>query len=1578
MDVLAVISVYNGARFLEAVLDHLARQGVGVYVIDNGSTDATPDILHADRAGNLRGVETLADDGIFHWRAILARKEKLFQTLAYDWGLQSDYDEFRFPPPQWERLDQAFAAVEAGGYNAVDFQEFTFLPTQEDPDHDHARFRDTMRWYYPFLPFEPHRLTAWKRTDGPIDLVTSAGHRVRFAGIRPHPQKFPMHHYLFLSERHFHEKYTHRRRDPLEVAAGWHGWRSRTEGEILRLPSKHELREARPGEPLDPSNPRREHLVRLEAPAYVPAAKDKRPAPTPPPGGSPPAVCIAGMHRSGTSLVARMLRLGGVSLGPPEELALGTEGETYRLEENRFFVDLNRRLLESFGGAWDLPPEFPEGWHLGPGLEPLRDEARALIGRLSASPAWGWKDPRNSLTLPFWQSLVPGLRVVVCLRHPLEVAESLGRRGYTSTAFGLHLWHAYNRALLEHIFPSERLVVHYAALLAEPRAQVRRLLDFIPCPASAEAIEASAAAPSPAERHHVYAGEEIDLPEEIEEVYRSLVEEAGPVLPDSRPVGGRSARSRRLASPLPQSPLSLLRRQLADGLEARRRLQHEVDGLKERVRSLDDLRAKEVTALTRRARELEMEAAAARQAVDGVYRSRSWMVTRPLRSLLALARRLARLQERVAVREDPLEPQGSVDSLTIQGDQVVAWGWVAHAKRRVHAVTLEIETSEGGCMLKCRIGIARPDVENAHPSLVDARSSGFTVTGSRPKGVPVAARLHIRYRGGGRFTRDVTSRLRLVDQRDFGTSREGEEFEEDAPERGSGDADPRLQSLIRRKEATSLLIVDHGLGGGANVYRRERIRHALELGQRVWLVTCDPVTGMHRLEVAESGARHAWDFPSLLALTRAIGGVKLAEILLNNLYSFEGPLDALSTLVSLKRSSGARLTVPIHDYLAVCPSYTLLDHTGTFCGVPESVEQCEICLTQNTGSWFDLVRDRDIHGWRRLWTLALDEADSILCFSEVSRQLLRRAYGSQYDHKITTRPHRLMAQPRRVATPRPGDSLRIGVVGRIAYHKGRSIVLDMADLIRRRGLSASIVVIGELDPPPEDDLVEVWGRYYRRDLPSMVQRSGAHVFLVPSIWPETFSYVTEELMGMGVPVAAFDLGAPAERLRSYARGILIREVDPGAALDELLAWRDRELERPMAAASLRDSNETRSGIDVFTCAAVNYLPKVRLLFESFRSYHPEVRTHFAVADRMPEWLDAAREPFDRVIPLEELDIPNLPSWVFRHNLVELSTAIKPFVLRKLFMREDCRAVLYFDPDTVVFSRLDDLMSEFVSWSILLTPHLTDPEAGDEAILDNEINSALRHGAYNLGFIGVKNDDRGRAFVDWWADRLYKYCIASYEHGLFVDQKWIDLVPSLFEGVGILRNRRFNVATWNLTTRDLQGDFESGFTVDGAPLGFYHFTGFDSGDHAIMLGKHAAASRAAAELTTWYTTRLKTDRLPGEVPWAFAHFDDGTLVRPEHRMIYRMRRDLQVAFPDPFSANQRGGFLHWLRSHGEEEHPDLLGKKAQRPTSAQDVRGLVAWRGAGHRQGKRWFRGLHAALRAARKLAGGERGPQAPA
>lgn len=259
--VVAILASYNEERFIAACLEHLFQQGIEAYLIDDSSTDDTVRIAERYLKKGLIGIESFPRTEFYVWKPILERKEQLAHMLDADWLMHADPDEIRLPPRSNQTLAEAFSEADAQGYNAVNFQEFTFVPTQEAPDHDHPEYQRTMRSYYPFLPSFPHQLKAWKQQLERVELAWSGGHKVRFANLRMYHTSFPMRHYQFLSVPHAQRMYGVKKVDRDELEAGWHGWRNQLSTEMIKLPSQAELRTYISDDHLDASNPRTRHLI---------------------------------------------------------------------------------------------------------------------------------------------------------------------------------------------------------------------------------------------------------------------------------------------------------------------------------------------------------------------------------------------------------------------------------------------------------------------------------------------------------------------------------------------------------------------------------------------------------------------------------------------------------------------------------------------------------------------------------------------------------------------------------------------------------------------------------------------------------------------------------------------------------------------------------------------------------------------------------------------------------------------------------------------------------------------------------------------------------------------------------------------------------------------------------------------------------------------------------------------------------------------------------------------------------------------------------------------------------------------
>lgn len=321
-----------------------------------------------------------------------------------------------------------------------------------------------------------------------------------------------------------------------------------------------------------------------------------------------------------------------------------------------------------------------------------------------------------------------------------------------------------------------------------------------------------------------------------------------------------------------------------------------------------------------------------------------------------------------------------------------------------------------------------------------------------------------------------------------------------------------------------------------------------------------------------------------------------------------------------------------------------------------------------------------------------------------------------------------------------------------------------------------------------------------------------------------------------------------------------------------------------------------------TICSNNYLAQAEVFFASARAHHPEAALVLGLADRRDPAL-----PYPEgveVLPAEALGIADFSSFAFSYDVTEFNTAIKPFLMLRLLERGH-RTVVYFDPDIELFRRLDDLLALLAGGaSFVLTPHFCAPPTAAAPRTERHV---MLTGVYNLGFIAAAQTPETEPVLRWWARMLRHGCVNEQERGLFVDQKYMDLLPGLAAGARVLRDTGFNVAYWNLDRRRVTEGPGGGWLVDGRPLGFFHFSGFvperpaevskytpeppATGALAGLLAGHAARRRAAA-------ARLG----PARGAYAYGRFHSGIAI-PD--MVRHMFRDKHLTWSgDPFAGYER--------------------------------------------------------------------------
>lgn len=318
---------------------------------------------------------------------------------------------------------------------------------------------------------------------------------------------------------------------------------------------------------------------------------------------------------------------------------------------------------------------------------------------------------------------------------------------------------------------------------------------------------------------------------------------------------------------------------------------------------------------------------------------------------------------------------------------------------------------------------------------------------------------------------------------------------------------------------------------------------------------------------------------------------------------------------------------------------------------------------------------------------------------------------------------------------------------------------------------------------------------------------------------------------------------------------------------------------------------------LFTIVSANYLHYALTLMHSARAAAPGHRRVVCLCERRgaiepdPAW------PFE-VLFIEDLPIPDFATFVFRMSILELNTAVKPFVFETLFRRPGVEQVIYFDPDIRLYGPLDGMVRLLKDHTCVLTPHITAPI--DDGRFPDEI-TFLQSGSYNLGFAALNRGAETDRLIAWWERRLREECVVDLARGLFVDQKWMNLAPSLFEGVHICRNPGWNVAYWNLPGRAVEAR-DGRILVNGEPLLFFHFSGIAPDGSVFSKHQDRYTMRtlppAVATLARDYCAELRANGADTfrRIPYSYGHFSDGTPIPDLLRCVFRENPEFRTA-PD---------------------------------------------------------------------------------
>lgn len=336
-----------------------------------------------------------------------------------------------------------------------------------------------------------------------------------------------------------------------------------------------------------------------------------------------------------------------------------------------------------------------------------------------------------------------------------------------------------------------------------------------------------------------------------------------------------------------------------------------------------------------------------------------------------------------------------------------------------------------------------------------------------------------------------------------------------------------------------------------------------------------------------------------------------------------------------------------------------------------------------------------------------------------------------------------------------------------------------------------------------------------------------------------------------------------------------------------------------------------------TIVSKNYLAYAKVLSESFALQHPDIPFYVLIVDRKGEpEIDGTEARYFKAVHVEELGIPEFEKVSFKYNILELNTNVKPTFL-KWIAKQGHEKIIYLDPDIYVYRQLQEIYDALTDSDIAVTPHILTSVNDGRRPDDSEY---LKNGIFNLGFVAVAARGDGLKFLDWWEAHCLENAYNEPRSGIFVDQKWVNLLPCLFERYKILRSPGYNMAYWNMHERTLSLTEEGQYRVNEThQLVFFHFSGLALMD-SVQISKHQNRYQLTdrpdlRDLFDNYRSKLlEAGHLAiSKIPYSFGKFDNGVVVNDLVRAVYASEYKNRWLQDDPFLS--QGDFYRSAEKRG---------------------------------------------------------------
>ena len=338
------------------------------------------------------------------------------------------------------------------------------------------------------------------------------------------------------------------------------------------------------------------------------------------------------------------------------------------------------------------------------------------------------------------------------------------------------------------------------------------------------------------------------------------------------------------------------------------------------------------------------------------------------------------------------------------------------------------------------------------------------------------------------------------------------------------------KTVSELSEKEFILYFDHALGGGTETYFYNQVRNLSE-GCQIIRVQYLISNKSYKISTCADLKKISVKCANLDELFCVLDRFLFEKIVINNLVSYP----KVKEIFDYIECKNCYVTLKLHDFYPICPSWTLLDYEHKYCEVGNSDKTCAGCYKKFKMPCDEEKKDFSISKWRKMWgNFIYNCVNEIEIFSPSSCQIFLKAYPFAKD-KIKLIPHTIKSFPK----------YNIAILGNLAVNKGAKIIKELVKYFSYNNVNDyHFILIGENPKNIRSEFLTVLGEYKRDNLINILRANDIDAIFIPSIWPETFSYTTAEAIMSGYPVMCFDMGGQADQVCRYGKGKILSSFEP--------------------------------------------------------------------------------------------------------------------------------------------------------------------------------------------------------------------------------------------------------------------------------------------------------------------------------------------------------------------------------------------------------------------------------------------------